>query len=310
VNRVAFSPDGLGILSGENAIEFTRRADGGNFFHFGHGYPLRMWAVASGQNLFTMQGEGGFVGALAISSDGRYAASSERSVKGLPILIWDLKTGERTHRLLRKNAINDVSCAALCFSADGRRVMAALANFTVLVWELVTEQEQPQITLKTGPTNSGEFLCAAFSSDGQHLTTGGRTGVVELWDLRSGKKLQTFAGHTGSVGSVACSPDGRLILSSRGDDPVRLWDVASGKETKQLKNDDTRVRCVAFSPDSRRALSGGLDGSVHLWDLASGKEVCRMDGHTMRVNSVAFSPDGRRAVSGSDDRSVRLWQLP
>ena len=134
--------------------------------------------------------------------------------------------------------------------------------------------------------------------------------MVELWDLQNGKKLQTFTGHTGGVGSVACSADGRLILSGGSDNTVRLWDVASGKELKQLKSDDRQVRCVAFSPDSRRALSAGLDGPVHLWDLASGKEVCRMEGHTMGVNSVAFSPDGRRAVSGSDDTTVRLWQLP
>ncbi len=176
-----------------------------------------------------------------------------------------------------------------------------LTNGTVLVWDLATEQEQPPITLEAGPIKRDEFPVAAFTSDRRHLVTGRRTGPVELWDLQSGKRLQTFAGHTGEVRSVACSADGRLILSAGSDNTVRLWDVASGKELKQLKSDDRPVRCVAFSPDGRRALSAGVYGLVHLWDLASGKEVCRMEGHTMAVNSVAFSPDGRRAVSGSDD---------
>ncbi len=150
----------------------------------------------------------------------------------------------------------------------------------------------------------------AFSSDRERLVTGSRTGAVEIWDLRNGKKLRTFGDHTGGVLSVAYSGDGRLVLSVGSDNSVRVYGVATGKQLGTLESDHTQVRCVAFSPDSRRALSGDLYGLVHLWDLATGKEVCRLAGHTMAVNAVAFSPDGRRAVSGSDDRTVRLWQLP
>jgi len=308
VNHVAFSPDGLGILSAEHAADVTR-AGGGNFIHFDRGYRLRLWEVASGRNLFTM-GDAWVVCALALSSDGRYAASSEPLVSMHPILIWDLNTGKHMHSFLGKDTVNKMWCTTLSFSPDDRRVMAALKNGTVLVWDLATEQEQPPITLVAGPVKQEKFLCAAFSPDRRRLVTGSRTGAVELWDLQSGKKVQTFAGHAGEVHAVTCSADGWLILSVGRDNTVRLWDVASGKELTQLKSEDRQVRCVAFSPDSRRALSAGVDRSIHLWDLQSGQEVCRMEGHTMGVNSVAFSPDGRRAVSGSDDRTVRLWQLP
>src|SRR5260370_30853557 len=121
----------------------------------------------------------------------------------------------------------------MSFSPDDRRVMAAVTTGTVLVWDLATEQEQPPITLEAGPIKQGEFPGAAFTSDRQHLVTAHRTGLVELWDLQSGKKLQTFAGHTGEVRRVACSADGRLLLSGGGDNTIRLWDVASGRQLKQ-----------------------------------------------------------------------------
>ena len=35
--------------------------------------------------------------------------------------------------------------------------MAASTSGTVLVWDLVTEQEQPPITLKAGPIKQDEF---------------------------------------------------------------------------------------------------------------------------------------------------------
>ena len=265
--------------------------------------------AASGRILFTMTEEkSGIIRALAISSDSRYAASSDE----LRRFVWDLKTGRSISRFPEKDTPDNARAnkTAMAFSSNDRRVLAATTNGRVVVWDVDPEQERPAIILDAGPLNKQEFRCAAFSSDRERLVTGSRTGAVEIWDLRNGKKLRTFGDHTGGVLSVAYSGDGRLVLSVGSDNSVRVCVVATGKQLGTLESDHTQVRCVAFSPDSRRALFGDLYGLVHLWDLATGKEVCRLAGHTMAVNAVAFSPDGRRAVSGSDDRSVRLWQLP
>jgi WD40 repeat protein len=50
---------------------------------------------------------------------------------------------------------------------------------------------------------------------------------VYLWDVNSGRLLQTFLGHTSEVASVAFSPDGRFALSAGwdGDDVLRLWQL-------------------------------------------------------------------------------------
>ena len=220
-----------------------------------------------------MQGAGAIVAALALSSDGRYAASStDRPLWQDPLLIWDLKAGKRVHAFVIKDKSKIFVRSSVFFTGRPScrgRVDERRRAFV----DLVTEQEQPVVTLEAGPIKQNEFPCAAFGADRRHLATGSQSGLVELWDLQNGKKLQTFAGHMGVVGSVACSADGRLILSAGSDNTARLWDVASGKEINQLRSDERQVRCVAFSPDSRRALSGGLDGPVHFWDLASGKEV-------------------------------------
>ena len=306
VSRVAFTPDGLGIISGAFPNEHWIAKGGASWWSGGTG-TVRLSEVVGGRNLATMEGQGWPVIALAVSFDGRYAASHGR---GWPILIWDLKSGKRIHRLKTKDPTDKPVYTVVAFSPDNRRVMGTMMNGNVLTWDLSTEQEQPPATLDAGPIKKNEFPVATFSPDRRQLITGSRYGAVELWDLPSGKRLQTFAGHQGEVRSVACSADGRFIISGGIDTSVRLWDVSTGKELKLLKRDDEPVTCVAFSPDGKRALSAGVYGRVRLWDLASGEELCRLEGHTMAVNSVAYSPDGRRAVSGSDDRTRRLWQLP
>ncbi|RMF78970.1 MAG: TIR domain-containing protein, partial [Chloroflexi bacterium] len=72
--------------------------------------------------------------------------------------------------------------------------------------------------------HSDAVFSVAFSPDGQRLLSGscGRRdengpscveGEMILWDVATGERLRTFAGHTDRVNSVAFSPDGQRLLS-------------------------------------------------------------------------------------------------
>ena len=67
------------------------------------------------------------------------------------------------------------------------------------------------------------MLAAALSPDGQRALSGSYDQTLKLWDLASGRTLQTFSGHRDWVQSVAFSPDGRRALSGSVDTTLRLW---------------------------------------------------------------------------------------
>ena len=59
--------------------------------------------------------------------------------------------------------------------------------------------------------------------------SGGYDSSVRLWDVGSGRHLQTFSGHASDVLSVDFSPDGLTLASGSSDETIRLWNAETGE---------------------------------------------------------------------------------
>ncbi|MDZ4163738.1 MAG: caspase family protein [Smithellaceae bacterium] len=126
---------------------------------------------------------------------------------------------------------------------------------------------------------------------------------MRLWEVATGKEIQSFAGHTSSVASVVFSPDGRFALS--GDDKtLRLWEVATGKEIQSFAGHTDYIKSTAFSPNRRFALSGSSDNTTRLWDISTGKELAQFisftDGEWLAITPEGYfnaSPNGAKHLN-------------
>jgi WD40 repeat protein len=146
----------------------------------------------------------------------------------------------------------------------------------------------------------GRTLAAA----GFHLenTFGKPLLPLPIYDVQTGKRMQTLAGHTEwETYAIAFSPDGKLFASTGADKQILVWELATGKLRHRFADQTSPVTALAFSPDSALLAGGGADKTIRLWDAASGRLRRSLEGHRHWVCTLAFSPDGQTIAGGSCD---------
>ncbi|MBV9232355.1 MAG: helix-turn-helix domain-containing protein, partial [Chloroflexi bacterium] len=142
--------------------------------------------------------------AVAISRDGQYWAAGSRQGE---VRIWR-EGGQILHLVWQAHTDNT---HALAFNPDGRTLATGSWDGTVKLWDL----EYGTLLWTGWHTNS--INSVAFAPDGHTLASGGNDAIVQLWDVASGTNVQTLAGQSGAIYSVAWSPEGDLLVSSSFD---------------------------------------------------------------------------------------------
>ncbi len=87
-----------------------------------------------------------------------------------------------------------------------------------------------QIGLKEIPYGARRLV---FSPDRTVLVVA-FSNRIELWDLATGDKLTTLAGHTALVDTLLFSPDGKTLVSAGRDGTILLWDWDAAREGPEV----------------------------------------------------------------------------
>lgn len=223
----------------------------------------------------------GRVEMIGFSPDGRYVALTG----GGGALLWDLNSG--TTRVMTVPAESAIFFCTLDFSPDGQMLATVMGKERLVLWDLKSGSNR---VLK----GARSTFNAAYSPDGKNLVVGANSGGLEVWDVLTGKKTNTFLKKKDDTyGRVAFTPDGKHIAGSYKGERIVLVEASSGNIVKTFSGHQDYITDFVISRDGKMLVSGGSDKRIIVWDLQNGEKLKDINPLPDRVNDLDISPDGR-----------------
>lgn len=172
--------------------------------------------------------------------------------------------------------------------------------------------------VQLGEAPEGSYVSSVdFSNDGAFLGVGHGTGEVELWDVETGQKLRTMAGHVGQIATLSWHQ--HLLSSGCGDGSIWHHDVRMpNHKVMELLGHTGEVCGLKWRSDGELLASGGNDNVVNIWDGRVGDVVEGARGsakwtkrnHTAAVKAVAWCPWQPSILAtggGTNDATIHVW---
>lgn len=163
--------------------------------------------------------DGGFTVSVAYDPSGKYLASGD--MKGA-VNIWDAQKGVIISRLPGHTK----PVRAVCFSADGRLLLAGSDDSYICIYDVVGGQQVGSISAHQAWV-LGLESCPAGGAAPQFASSG-TDRKVKLWDLRSKECVHAFEGHTDQVWDIAYNSDGSRIASVGDDASLIICSTGQG----------------------------------------------------------------------------------
>lgn len=284
---------------------------------------VRRWRDGVGEVLL-----GGRAPMMSVAVCGSRVVAGERNGS-----IHVLGGGEP--RLLEghRDAVESLLC-------DGERVVSASDDGQVRVWDLIGGDSRaielspapsglPIVAVGFGrlavvtPDNSVTVVAVTSSSRALRLightgkivavalgeklaATSSFDGSLRVWDLQTGRVVQTLLGHTAAPRFLAISPSGKWLASAGHDRVVRVWPLAAADRTVLVGHEGS-ASGVNFAREDL-VVSTSIDRSVRVWPLDGGApDVFR--GHNGNVYALAVDAPHERFVTSGADGVIKLWPL-
>ncbi len=239
------------------------------------------------------------------------------------IVLWDVATAKPSRILdssegvIANGWMRDKN--ALVFSPDGHSIVAprnTLRDGTIFVldrWTPATGEKAVSMPVhRPVAEHSGAISSVAFAPGGQLLATGSLDHSIRLWDVSTGRRVETLHGNPSEVWALAFSADGQDIISGAKDGTVRLWPTNAAAKERFYEGRWTPLK---FSKDGQVLAVINDQSQFVLLNLKTGEpedqvQLSRRQPAQLPFWSGALSDDLRVLVEPLPEGGLRVWDLP
>ncbi len=256
---------------------------------------IRTWNVADGRCVRTLEQHAGWVRLVHFLPNGQHLVSAGDDGR---LLLWDFRQGELVQEIM--HAPRGISMAAISPRGD----LAALCAFGERSVDVIDMVHGRRVTTLEGCCRDTRAM--SFDREGGKLITGGRDGVVRIWDVPNAVVIGDPKPHRKRIRCIDCSPNGEFIATAGEDGQVCIVPLRSPDEAYVLGRTSARVLCGVFC-GVHHFVTGGSDNSLRVWSLSEGREVENLQGHRGSISALACHQ--QVLVSAAYDATMDVWRL-
>ncbi|MDJ0599284.1 MAG: WD40 repeat domain-containing protein [Crocosphaera sp.] len=274
--------------------------DPGDTFHYDLLIPNKLSFSADGKTLYSF-----------VSSARKYIIWNVETGKEIPIISPDYSSSKKRVWNSNPGEHEDINYGHI-IAYD-----YVDTDHTIKIWNFQTGKEVSIINYD----KDQKLSSMEFSQDGKILASISDSGIIELWDVTTGKKLQTLIREDKKISMIQFSPDQKMLASISSDGSIELWDIEKGEKLHNFSGDDQEIKIVpkwSYSENKRQikfshnneiiASIGGK--TIQLWNVKTKKKMHTIVSKDKSFIDASFSPDNQRLTSVQDDNTIQVWSLP
>nr|UXY87492.1 guanine nucleotide-binding protein beta SU like protein [Cryptomonas sp.] len=225
---------------------------------------LKLWDITQGKILKNFLGHKKDVLSVGFSNDNRQIVSCSRDNS---IKIWNT-IGECKDTLVDKDSLSWISCVKFLPNKSSN-VLSCSWDGIVKIWNLIERKVQIRLFGHKGYINS-----LSVSPDGSLCASGGKDGIIMLWDLQEGKRLYSL--DAGDPINCLCFSPNRYWLCTGTLKGIKIWDLESKTiiekhrlTSSNVENTKKEAICTSmtWTIDGNFLLTGYIDGKVRVWSI-------------------------------------------
>jgi len=194
-----------------------------------------------------------------------YLASGGRDRQ---VLLFDMGKLDQRPKVLKDHS---ASVTSIKFSADGRRLLSAGGDKTIVLSSLERQSDDVLITrLQSIALPQGTVNAMDIDASNKYFCTAGQDKKISIWSLTNGKPIRSYKpeGEGGELTTVKLDPAGMLCATGLHDKSIRLLDFYSGECLARSAGHSEPITGLTFSNDCKRVVSVSWDGCMFVWRLA------------------------------------------
>ncbi|MBP87596.1 MAG: hypothetical protein CMJ64_12870 [Planctomycetaceae bacterium] len=258
---------------------------------------VKLWDLASGKLVRTLQGHEAAVTSLRFAADGSrlFSSSLDKTVR-----VWSLESGELVGRFDGPSVINAIELVA-AKDADAESLLAIGDEE-----KLVRIYNTPTLP-KLLPNIPAKPTAFAATADRKLIAIGNAEGMVRVVDP-AGTIIKEWKVPGAPITHIvfhplSTPPEGNnaelvpIIATAGTDGVVRLWNYKTAEAADAFHGSRVALVSLVFRADGKQLVSGATDGAITVWNLDPTLSEA-IDGTIEQPASVvALSSDGKRLAT-------------